>query len=98
MYNPLAQTVAAAWMQHKGMSSGLDEDNPEPVDDGAHDKIMGKRHQLEHMIKDYFHESKAKKRLRKWVKATKRKMKNERRDWKIEMIRLINFNKELVNK
>lgn len=78
MYNPLAQTVAAAKQLHQGMSSGLDEDNPEPVDDGGHDKVMGKKHQLEHMLKDYFHESEANKRLKKKRLATKKKLKNDK--------------------
>lgn len=59
MYNPLAQSVAAAKHQHEGMIKGLDDENIEPVDDGAHDKIMGKKHQLEHMLKNFVHESKA---------------------------------------
>ena len=50
------------------------------------------------MLKDYFHESEANKRLKKKRLATKKKLKNDKWDRKIEMIRLINFNKELVNK
>ena len=47
LYNPLAQSVAAAKLQHQSMKVNVERD---VVDDGAHDKILGKKMQLENML------------------------------------------------
>ena len=76
-YNPLAQSVAVAKQQHQGMADYNLEEN----DDGAHEKLMSQKQNLENMLRDYVQDSKKDTKLKK--KTRKLRNKNKRKDDKI---------------
>lgn len=92
MYNPLAQSVAAARQQHQGMA----EYNLDQVDDGSHEQIMAKRQALEVMLRDYIADNSKEQKQKK--KGAVLRKKNKRRDNKVDRIRMTKFQSELRNK